>query len=169
MTGLGYTAALVLAAVLVWAGLAKLARPRTTAAAFAGLGVPGARVVPWVELAVAVGLVVRPRFGGLCASALLLVFSGVLVRALRQGLDVGCACFGGSASRPVSWREVVRNVGLLVVAGVASAGRPTVPGLGEVVLVTTAVALGTVGLAVASVRGELDRIWDNRLAGEVAS
>jgi hypothetical protein len=162
-----YTAALVLAGVLAWAGTAKLARPRTTAAAFAALDVPGARVVPWVELVVAAALVVRPSFGGRMAAVLLVVFAAVLVRAARRG--VGCACFGGAASRPASAPELLRNAGLLVLAVLAARGRPGVPGLAEAVLVTTAAALGAVGLAVASVRRELGRIWDNRLAGEVAS
>lgn len=164
---MSYTAAVVLAGVLLWAGAAKLARPRTTAAAFAGLGVPGARVVPWVELVVAVALVVWPPVGALAAGGLLIAFTFVVWGAVRRGIDVGCACFGGSASQPVSWREVARNLGLLVLAGLAVGARPALPALPEIVLVTTAVALGAVGSAAASVRRDLGRLWDNRLAGEL--
>lgn len=169
VSGLGYTAALVLAGVLVWASVAKLARPRTTAASFAALGVPvGARLVPIVELGVAAALVALPTIGALLAGALLLGFTVVLVRAVRRGTAVGCACFGGAASQPVSIREVVRNIGLLVLAGFAAWGRPAVPGLADVVLVTTAVAVAAVGLALASLHRDLGRLWDNRLAGEAS-
>lgn len=164
---MSYTASLVLAGVLVWAGLAKWRHPRTTAAAFAALGVPGARVVPVVELGAAVALVARPAVGGPFAAGMLLAFGAVLVRAARRG--VGCACFGGSPSQPASARELVRNAGLLVLAVLATGARPAVPPLAEVVLVTTAVALGAVALAAASVRADLGRLWDNRLAGEVSS
>ena len=166
MVAVSYTAALVLAGVLAWAGVAKLARPRTTAAAFAALGVPGAQVVPWVALVVAAALVAWPSGGGWAAAVLLSAFAAVLVRAWRRG--VGCACFGGAPSQPAGMREVVRNLGLLGLAVLATRARPGVPGLAEVVLVTTAVALGAVGLAVVSVRREVGRIWDNRLAGEAS-
>lgn len=164
---MNYTAALVLAGVLAWAGVAKLARPRTTAASFAVLGVPGARVVPVVELVVAVALVVRPPVGAFAAAALLTAFGLVLLRAMRWG--VGCACFGGAASQPAGVREAMRNAGLLALALAAAPGRPGVPGVAEVVLVTTAVALGAVGLAAAGARREVGRLWDNRLAGEALS
>lgn len=159
-----YTAALVLAGVLAWAGVAKLARPRTTAASFAALGVPGARVVPVVELVVAAALIVWPPVGAPAAAALLAAFTVVLVRAMRRG--VGCACFGGAASQPAGARELVRNAGLSALALAAVPARPGVPEVAELVLVTTAVALGAVGLAAAGVRRELGRLWDNRLAGE---
>lgn len=170
MSGVGYTAVLVLAGVLAWAGVAKLTRPRTTAAAFAAMGVPGGgRLVPLVELVVAASLVARPPIGALLAGALLLLFTAALVRAVRRGVAVGCACFGATASQPVSAREIVRNVGLLFLAAIATRGRPGLPALADVVLVTTVVAAAAVALALASVRGELGRVWDNRLAGETSS
>jgi hypothetical protein len=164
---MSYVAALVLAGLLAWAGVAKLARPRTTAAAFAALGVPGARLVPLLELVVAALLVTWPAVGGWSAAALLLAFGAVLVRAARRG--VGCACFGAAPSQPASAWELVRNGGLLVLAVAAARSRPGVPGLAEAVLVTTAVAIGALGLAVARARREVGRIWDNRLAGERSS
>ena len=161
---MSYTAALVLSGVLSWAGVAKLARPRTTAASFAALGVPGARVMPAVELLVAAALAVWPPVGAPAAAALLGAFGVVLVRAMRRG--VGCACFGASSSQPVGARELVRNAGLLALAVVAVPARPGVPGVADMVLVTTAVAIAAVGLALASTRREVGSIWDNRLAGE---
>jgi uncharacterized membrane protein YphA (DoxX/SURF4 family) len=174
VTGVGTAAALALAVVLAWAGVAKAARPRGTAASFAALGVPGprvlARLVPAVEAGVALALVVRPRAGALAALVLLGLFTVVLARAVRSGTSATCACFGTAASaRSVSSVELARNAGL---AGLAVAAlvpvRPAVPALPDVVLVTVAVALGTVALAALDVRRALGRLWDNRLAGEVA-
>lgn len=53
---------------------------------------------------------------GLTLSVLLLIaFSAVLVRAVSSGVDADCHCFGG-AGPPISWFDVVRNVGLLLAA-----------------------------------------------------
>jgi uncharacterized membrane protein YphA (DoxX/SURF4 family) len=173
VTGVGTVAAVTLAAVLAWAGAAKAARPRGTAASFAGLGVPApsvwARVMPVVEVAAGAVLVWRPRIGAVVALALLTAFTVVLFRAVRAGAVVGCACFGAATARPVSGVELVRNAGLALLAVAALVPvRPVAPALPDVVLVTTVVALGAVGLAALELRGALGRIWDNRLAGEGA-
>ena len=172
MTGVGYCAAVAVACVLAWAGVAKWSRPRGTAASFEALGLPGAsvlaRAVPVSELCVAAALVVAPRLGAVAAVALLAAFTAVLVRAVRRGSGVGCACFGSSSARPVSAVELVRNAGLLGLAAAAWwAPRPVVPALEDVVLVSTAVALGAVAVGVLDLRRRIGRVWDNRLAGEV--
>lgn len=171
MTGVGYAAALVTAGVLGWAGIAKWQRPRGTAASFAGLGLPVpavlARAVPMAEFVVAALLVVVPRVGAVCALGLLAGFTVVLVGAVRRGTEVGCACFGAAATRPVSGVDVVRNAGLLGFAGVALwASSPVAPALEDVIVVSTALALGLVVLHVLDLRRALGRVWDNRLAGE---
>lgn len=171
MTGVGYCSALAIAGVLAWAGVAKWSRPRGTAASFAALGLPGAstlaRAVPVSELCVAAALVVAPRVGAVAAVALLVAFTAVLVRAVRRGSGAGCACFGSSSARPVSAVELVRNAGLLGLAAAAWwAPRPVVPALEDVVLVSTAVALGAVAVAALDLRHRIGRVWDNRLAGE---
>ena len=132
MDGLGYACALVLAAVFVRAGAAKVARPAQTTTSFAALGVPAAgavaRLVPVVEVLVAVALLAAPRAGGIGALALLLPFSAVLGRAVRAGSVVPCNCFGAARADPVSSIDVVRNVMLVALALVAlSAGEPSVP------------------------------------------
>ena len=87
--GLGYACALALGAVFVRAAGAKLARPATTAAGFAALGVPAAaalaRTVPVVELLAAMALVTTPRVGAGAGLLFLAAFSWVLVRSLRSG------------------------------------------------------------------------------------
>ena len=169
---MSYTAALVVAGVLFWAGIAKRARPRSTAASFAALGLPApgalARAVPLVELGVAAVLVVQPRFGAVAALVLLGSFTVVLGVAVRRGVGVGCACFGSARARPVSTVEVVRNVGLMGFATVAvAADGPAAPDVEAVVAVTTAFLVGLLALALVDLRREVGAVWANRLAGEV--
>jgi hypothetical protein len=150
--GLGYACALVLAAVFVRAAAAKLARPATTAAGFAALGVPAAaalaRAVPFVELLTAAALVAAPRVGAAASLIFLPASSWVLVRSLRSPTPAPCNCFGTARTEPVSSTDLVRNV-LLAVLALVSLGTagPTVPGAPAVVAVVGAVAAGLAGLA----------------------
>jgi len=120
----GYAAALLLAAVFGWAGLAKFRTRDQTARTFRafGLAAPDALAVgvPVTELVLAVGLVVVPGWAALGALAVLAGFTTVLVRAMRAGVDVGCGCFGTAKREPVSFVELIRN-GLLATAAVAAA------------------------------------------------
>lgn len=128
MTLLGLAAAIVLAAVLVVAAVAKLRDPEATAADFASLGLPAgpllARAVPAAELATAAALVLNPGWGGVVAFALLAAFTAVLASVIRSGRVATCACFGGSTAEPVSARHLVRNGVLLALAAIAA----TLPG-----------------------------------------
>ncbi|MEZ5411523.1 MAG: hypothetical protein R2761_26055 [Acidimicrobiales bacterium] len=117
-------AALVLAAVLVVAAGAKLARRGATGDELASLGLvaPGvlAWAVPAAELVVAGLLVVTPAWGGMAAFALLVAFTTVLVRVLRSGRPVSCNCFGALSSRPISPTTLLRNLALLALAVIAA-------------------------------------------------
>ena len=118
------TAALALAAVFTLAAQAKARRPEATADDFAALGLPWpgplARVVPVVESATAVLLVVLPGWGGVVAFGLLAVFSANLFVVVRSGRVVSCACFGNHDRAPVTVRHLVRN-GLLAMLALAAA------------------------------------------------
>ncbi|MGH9184038.1 MAG: MauE/DoxX family redox-associated membrane protein, partial [Acidimicrobiales bacterium] len=132
MAGLGYTAALLLAAVLGWAGVAKLGRRELTGRRFGELGLPApgtlAVAVPAGEIGLAAGLVVAPGWTAAATIAVLAGFTTVLVRALRQGAAVGCGCFGAAADARLSPVSVARNALLAVAAGVAlAADRPVWP------------------------------------------
>jgi uncharacterized membrane protein YphA (DoxX/SURF4 family) len=120
--GIGYVCALVLAAVFVRAAVVKLMRADETQAGFAALHLPAARplarVVPLVELALAVTLIVVPRIGGVAALVLLAGFTVVLGRAIASGVTAPCNCFGAARAEPVSGRDILRN---LVLAGLAVA------------------------------------------------
>jgi hypothetical protein len=116
----------VLAIVLALAAVAKLRARATTRRQMVALlgdraGGVVARVLPWVELLLAVLLVVWwSAVPGVLAAALLLVFTGVVVRANVRHLP--CACFGGNASNaPPGASAIVRNAVLVALAVLATA------------------------------------------------
>ncbi len=153
MDEVAYAAALALAAVFAWAGVAKLASRAATERAFRGLGLVAPRGfavgVPATELALAAGLVVAPAEAAIAALAVLAGFTTFLVRSLGRGEAGGCGCFGTSRPAPVSGVDVARN-GLLTLAAVvaAFASGPTVPGPAAVSGVALVAAAGAGGLAV---------------------
>ena len=179
MSELAAAAALVLAIVFGWAGVAKLRHHQATVTSFRGLGLPAAAalavVVPLVELAVAVGLVLAPALTAWAALALLLAFTFVIGRAVVAGSTVACACFGGTSAtggdddRPVSTIELVRNAGLgalAIVAGGAGAGALHWPALPALVIVTVLVALARVAFAAADLRRLGGHVWSTPLPGD---
>lgn len=162
MEGLGYSAALVLAALFAWAGMAKLGARRRTTRTFRALGLPAADTlavaVPAVELALAAGLAVAPGWAAAGALALLAAFSVFLFQAVRAGVDVGCGCFGSAGTDPVSPVDLLRNGFLAVAAGFAlAAPTPVLPSVADVLVAATAVAVGALALAAARSRaGRID-------------
>jgi len=144
LADLGMAAACLLAATFAWAGAAKLSRPADTAQAFGELGLAKvsvlARVVPPVELLLAVALLAAPGPGGAAALVLLFAFSTVLVRALRRGVEVRCACFGQAGGPALSAVDLLRNgfLGALAVLAVAAGVAPRVPSLAAVAIVAAA-------------------------------
>jgi peroxiredoxin/uncharacterized membrane protein YphA (DoxX/SURF4 family) len=117
-------ARLVLAAVFAVAGLAKLRDPRGSRKSLLDFGVPGvlapmlAVLLPLAELACAVALLfaawVVPGAEGV--AALLALFIAAIAVSLARGRAPDCHCFGQLSSSPVSWRTLVRNAALLVLA-----------------------------------------------------
>ncbi|MGH1490366.1 MAG: DoxX family protein [Acidimicrobiales bacterium] len=116
--------ALILAATLVIAAVAKLRDRAGTEADFESLGLPNPRfwagAVPIAELATAAALIVVPGWGGVAAFGLLAAFTANLVMVIRSGRVASCACFGGSSTEPVSSKHLVRNAALLVLALLAA-------------------------------------------------
>jgi len=124
---IGDVPAIALAAVFAWAGAAKAVDRRTTARSFRALGLPGGALlttgVPVAELLLAAGLVLAPAVVAPVTFGLVVAFSVVLGRAVRDGVAVGCGCFGTARRGPVSARDLVRNGVLAAVAvGLAVAG-----------------------------------------------
>lgn len=123
-------ARLVLAGVLTVAAVAKFVDLEAFARATRSLGVadrfvPALRVgVPFVELLLAVGLLLTPvaPFAAIGALLVFLGFTALLVWNLAQGRRPACNCFGRSADEPISWWSVARNVALAVLTGLAVGG-----------------------------------------------
>ena len=116
-------AAVVLGAVFVVAGAAKVARRGRWLTDAASLGTPRlvAVVVPWVEIALGALLVARVGLPWTAVAVLLMLaaFTGLLLVRLDDDVRRPCACFGAWSARPVSWWSVGRNVALGVLALVA--------------------------------------------------
>lgn len=150
------TLQIVLAVVLLWAGLAKLRDRWALTEAVPAHGVPvplrraaGAALVA-VELALAV-LVLVPgtsRPGAWAVAALGLVFAGSLARMRLAGVErAPCGCFGGAVERPVT-ALAARALGLSALGALAASGVADRPGPSSGVL--AAVAIGVLALAVAA-------------------
>lgn len=148
--GVGTVAAIVLALSFLLAAVLKLRMPAATRDALRALGVPGgptgARLVPLVELALGIALVTTPRAGAVLALATLTVFTVFLADRLRRGLVAPCACFGARSSRPLSQREIARNLGFVVLALLALlTASPVMPSPLDVVVVAGVVAACAAG------------------------
>lgn len=178
MIDLARAAAIVLAAVFVLAAVAKGRDQPSTVASFRGLRLPApgfmAKVVPLVEVGVAVGMIVAPATSAGPALVLLVAFSAVIARAVAAGSTVSCACFGGGArgaseDRPVSTVELVRNAGLgalAIVASGAGEGSALWPSLPAVVIVTVVVALVRIAFGAVELRRLGGHVFSTPLPGE---
>jgi peroxiredoxin/uncharacterized membrane protein YphA (DoxX/SURF4 family) len=127
-------ARLLLAAVFVVAGLAKLADLAGSRQALRDFGVPARLadpigvLLPLAELAVAVALVSTTSawWGALGALGLLLLFVVGIASNLAHGRTPDCHCFGQLRSAPAGWPTLLRNLVLAAGAGVVVAvGRST--------------------------------------------
>jgi len=117
-------ARLVLVAVFLVAGVAKLADLAGSRQAMRDFGVPArladafGLLLPLAEIASAVALVVplTAWSGAVGALGLLLIFVAGIAYNLAQGRTPDCHCFGQLHSAPAGWSTLIRN---LVLAGVA--------------------------------------------------
>jgi uncharacterized membrane protein YphA (DoxX/SURF4 family)/thiol-disulfide isomerase/thioredoxin len=121
--------ALTLAAVLLTSGLAKLRDHRATRDAFTALRVPpvvpadlAAPALPWIELALAVLLLVAPATGLVAVATLVLLlmlaYTALIARALAFDEPVTCSCFGSIGRHDVDRTTLARNVLLTALAAV---------------------------------------------------
>ena len=121
---------LTLSAVLLTSGVAKLRDARATQDAFVALRVPtvvpagpSAAALPWVEIVLAVLLLVSPAaVAWLPAAAVLLLmlaYTALIARALRFDEPVSCSCFGSIGNHEVGPQTLARNVLLSVLAALA--------------------------------------------------
>jgi peroxiredoxin len=125
-------ARVLLAGMFGISAFAKLADRRGAGQAVREFGVPVAlggavaSLLAWLELGVAVALLVGPSAAAASVAALVLLagFSLVVTWTLRRGRHPACHCFGRLSSGPVGWSTVARNVAFTAVAAfVALEGR----------------------------------------------
>lgn len=124
------------ASLLLWAGFAKaFDRQGSILVVDAydvlpeGLVRVVAAVLPWVEIAVGLLLVLGlfVRFAGIATAALGVLFIAALAQAKARGLQIDCGCFGaGGPGAGVSWWDIARDVPI-VLAGLYLAARPHGP------------------------------------------
>lgn len=107
----------LLVLVFALAGFSKLQDASATAQSLKDFGVPeavarqAAQLLPWLELAIAAGLLLPylARVAALVASVLLALFTIAVILALRRGERPSCNCFGQVRARPISGATAVRN------------------------------------------------------------
>lgn len=120
----GVVAAIAVAAVLLVAGVSKLAQPREWRSQAAGLGVSSvvATVVPFVELVVGSLLLVQMQRHVVAwfAVALFGSFTVLLSVRLAQGRRPPCACFGSLSATPIGPAHLVRNAAFIALAVAAA-------------------------------------------------
>ncbi len=129
---LGWVLRAGLAALFLYAGIAKLADVRTFALDVANyrllpaaLVAPFAAAIPGVEIACGIGLLRArsARAAGILAAALLAAFTLAAGQALARDINIDCGCFG-SVRAPVTILTITRDVGLLAAALAAVALAP---------------------------------------------
>lgn len=132
------TVRVLLAAVFLIAGLAKLADLAGSRRAMHDFGVPTKLsnpfgvLLPLAELAVAAALLLPPSawWGVVGALALLLLFVVGIAFNLAHGRQPDCHCFGQLHSAPAGWPTLIRNLVLAAGAGVVIAFGRSTPALG---------------------------------------
>jgi uncharacterized membrane protein YphA (DoxX/SURF4 family) len=121
---------LLLAAVFLAAGVAKLGDLPGSRRAMGEFGVPAraagmlGTLLPLAELAIAGALIAGPTasWGALAALILLFLFCVAIAWNLSRGRTPDCHCFGQLRSTPASRRTVARNLGLAALAFLLAAG-----------------------------------------------
>lgn len=120
-------APIILAAVLIFSGLAKRSDPASTHSMMRLLRLPAfvanlqvARVLPWTEIGIA-ALLLTPWWwtyavGALAALVLFLVFLVIIARAMTFDPRPTCGCFGRVGDHRINGKTVTRNVVLVALA-----------------------------------------------------
>lgn len=118
---------LLLSAVFLDAALPKLQDPAGFTNDIAAYQLTGAAVsawvaiiLPWAELACAIGLLIpwTRRASGLLLSLLLAAFIGLHLSAWARGLDIACGCFGNETADYEANYPWLLARNLLLLAGV---------------------------------------------------
>ena len=164
---IGHAARLFLGCVFLLAGVLKVINPDELAREMTGYGIIGARLAAAaaplliaIEITLGVALLVgwQARLTAAAASALLLVFLGAKIYSFARGNTDPCGCFGTYLQTSPGW-------GIAIDAGFLASGLLTLWGPGRRAgiggrlrsVAVAAVALLSLGLAIASPRLPIDR------------
>lgn len=113
----------IVGAVFVFAGVSKLAIGPEWKVQASDLGVPRIVIpfIPWLEIAIGLGLIGRVISGVVNVAALVMLvsFTAIIVGQLLRGKRPPCACFGRRSTRPIGWSDVTRNMVLITLILVA--------------------------------------------------
>lgn len=113
----------IVGAVFVFAGVTKWAIGPEWLMQARDLGVPRivVKIVPWLEIAVGLGLIGRVFSGvvNIAALIMLVTFTALIIGQLLRGRRPPCACFGRRSTRPIGWSNVTRNMVLIALILVA--------------------------------------------------
>ena len=124
MDVVGILTGLVLGLVFIAAGVLKLVEGPGWLKQAADMEVsrPVALVVPYVEIVVGVLLAVQvfKPWPAVVAVVMLVAFTVVIVRRIRDGSRPPCSCFGSRSKRPLGAYHVVRNLAFLGLAVIAA-------------------------------------------------
>lgn len=74
-----------------------------------------ALVIPWLEVLVAVCLLVgyRVRTSALVTAGLLVMFTTAVAIAFARGLEIDCGCFGDQGGDTVGWPKILTNTAMI--------------------------------------------------------
>jgi hypothetical protein len=122
--------AIAVGLIFIWASVHKLMNPADFALSIFRYHIvphtlinPAALVLPWLELLCGICAVGVPKMRKpalLILLALLIVFTGAIVINLLRGTTLACGCFTVSPlARPLSWMNVLRNLGIITLATIA--------------------------------------------------
>jgi len=116
-------ARIALGLAFVAAAFTKIGQGRAWMAQAVAVGTPRlvATSLPWVELALGAALVagLASPWPAVGAIAMLGLFTAWIVSQLAAGRRPPCACFGALSTRPLSWWQVARNGGLVLLGAVS--------------------------------------------------
>jgi hypothetical protein len=127
-----------LAAVMLAAAALKWTHIQDFQQTLTGIGLTEASaartrsIVPALEAACAIALLLTPQGGAIATLLLLVVFSSTAAIVHLRGLRIGCSCFGSGARSYLGPRTIARNAalglaGLAVLVWLPGTSLPTLP------------------------------------------
>ena len=150
---------ILLSAILAVSGVAKATDWVGTETAIISFGIPSrasylaARTLPIVEIVLAVTLLIPATHWGaaLGAAVLFAAFTAIVFLAIVRRNPVDCHCFGQLTSSPVTWKTIIRNLALIIVAAVIIAESNAAGTISDWVWISSVTDVARVGLTISAI------------------